>query len=143
MADKDTKTTNPDRTDSPTGTNSPDSPDTNPDENKDNSPDTSPTKVGNATVDRNSDLATTADGSDEDLNPNRGEELAEEAAEKRSRRGGEVKQIEGEDGTRNFVTTPLEDRSDNKKVYSDFRIDPRDTNAPDAGLSPDGRVIAT
>lgn len=81
------------------------------------------------------------DANREKHNPNLGEELAEEAVEKRSATGGNVKLVE-KDGVVSAVSTPLEDRSDNGKVYRDDRINPRDTNAPDAGLTPDGRRIA-
>lgn len=41
-------------------------------------------------------------------------------------------------GTVNSRTDP-----GNGKVYTDPRIDPRDTNAPDAGLTPEGQRIAS
>lgn len=95
--------------------------------------------------DRVSDLAPTpmdVDANRDKLNPNLGEDLAQEAVEKRSRTGGEVSIEEGEAGNYTAVRTPVEDHSDNGKTYSDSRINPSDTNAPDAGLTPDGRRIA-
>lgn len=71
----------------------------------------------------------------------RGEQLAQEAVEDRSATGGDTKLVK-KDGVYSAVTNPVEDHSDNGKVYKDVRIDPRDTNAPDAGLTPDGRRIA-
>lgn len=103
------------------------------------------TDLGDGThADRVSDrapLPTDVDGMRDKLDPKLGERLAEEAAEKRSATGGDIKIVE-KNGVRSAVREEIEDRSDNGKVYSDVRINPRDTNAPDAGLTPDGRRIA-
>lgn len=74
--------------------------------------------------------------------PGRGEQLAQAAAEKQSPSGGDLKGVTGEDGGFSVVETPRKDQSDNGKTYQDARISPADTNAPDAGLTPDGRRIA-
>lgn len=72
----------------------------------------------------------------------RGEELAREAAEDRDNSAGNPKFVK-RDGVVSVVQPAAqEDLSDNGRVYKDARIDPRDTNAPDAGLTPDGRRIA-
>lgn len=95
-------------------------------------------------ADRVSDLSPTptdVDANRDKLNPKLGEELAEEAVEKRSATGGNVELVEN-DGVVSAVSSPVVDRSDNGKVYRDERVNPRDTNAPDAGLTPDGRRIA-
>lgn len=95
-------------------------------------------------ADRVSDRMATPEAVDaarESLDPELGERLAREAAEERDSSGGNVKIVE-KNGVRSAVAEPLEDHSDNGKVYKDVRISPRDTNAPDAGLTPDGRRIA-
>lgn len=95
-------------------------------------------------ADRTSDLAPTpadVDANRDSLNPTLGEELAQEAVEKNAATGGDVKIVE-KDGVRSAVANPVEDQSDNGKVYNDVRVNPRDTNAPDAGLTPDGVRIA-
>lgn len=103
------------------------------------------TDLGNGEVaDRVSDrapLPSDVDAQRDSLNPSLGEELAQEAVDKRATEGGNVEIVE-ENGVRSAVATPFKDNSDNGKVYSDVRINPRDTNAPDAGLTPDGRRIA-
>lgn len=96
-------------------------------------------------ADRVSDRAPTpvdVDAQRDQLDPKLGERLAQEAAEERSAEGGDVKLVEGKNGIVSAVAAPVVDNSDNGKVYSDDRINPRDTNAPDAGLTPDGRRIA-
>lgn len=95
-------------------------------------------------ADRVSDLAPTPEAVDaqrDSLNPSLGEELAQKAVEDNSREGGNVEIVE-ENGVRSAVAKPFTGNSDNGKVYRDERINPRDTNAPDAGLTPDGRRIA-
>lgn len=77
------------------------------------------------------------------LDPGLGERLAQEAADKNSRTGGEVKGKDNGVGGATAYTTPLEDQSDNGKTYKSDKIVPKDTNAPDAGLTPDGRRIAS
>ena len=113
----------------------------------------------NFVADRESDLnpladkeaTSTRDTSGRDLTgvrtatqPDRGEKEAQEAVEKRGNTGGveDLEMVE-KNGVRSVVSkgTP-EDKSDNGKVYADARVNPRDTNAPDAGLTPDGRRIA-
>jgi hypothetical protein len=81
-------------------------------------------------------------GSATAIQPDRGEQLAQEAVEKRSPKGGEVHGEVGKGGVTTVVVEPLEDQSDNGKTYKSDKIVPRDTNAPDAGLTPDGRRIA-
>jgi len=76
-----------------------------------------------------------------DVVVDKGEALAQEAVEKRSATGGNVELVE-KDGVVSAVSSPIVDRSDNGKVFRDERVNPRDTNAPDAGLTPDGRRIA-
>lgn len=96
-------------------------------------------------ADRVSDRAPTpsdVDAQRDELDPGLGERLAQEASDERSPKGGEVKGVE-ESGVFSVVTTPVVDQSENGKVYTDSRINPRDTNAPDAGLTPDGRRIAS
>lgn len=96
-------------------------------------------------ADRTSDMAPTPEAVDaarDKMNPTLGEDLAREAAEKRSATGGDLKIVDNEAGGFTVTRSPVEDQSDNGKVYKDERINPRDTNAPDAGLTPDGRRIA-
>lgn len=109
-------------------------------DNKDSNKRTDRTNAGDTDNDRHPTPVDAA-ARDEQADPNRTEELGREAAEKRSREGGDVKQVE-KDGVTSYVATPLEDQSDNGKTYKDPRIVPSDTNAPDAGVTPDGRTIA-
>jgi hypothetical protein len=107
--------------------------------------DTAGAKAQPFVADRTSDMAPTPEAVDanrDKLNPTLGEDLAREAVEKRSATGGDLEIVDGEAGNFSVVRTPVEDQSDNGKVYKDERINPRDTNAPDAGLTPDGRRIA-
>lgn len=72
----------------------------------------------------------------------RGEQLAEEAVRERGNEAG-TPQFVKNDGVVSVVSPgATDDKSDNGRVYNDARISPRDTNAPDAGLTPDGRRIA-
>lgn len=78
--------------------------------------------------------------------PDLGERLAMEQAENAPDTGAGVKIVE-KDGVRSVVSTAaspkeVEEASDNGKTYSDPRIVPRDTNAPDAGLTPSGVRVA-
>jgi hypothetical protein len=82
------------------------------------------------------------DAQRDQANPNLGKELAQEAADKRSPTGGEIKGKDNGVGGVTVVATPTKDQSDNGKTYKNPRIVPSDTNAPDAGLTPDGRRIA-
>lgn len=95
----------------------------------------------------NGDTSTDTSGRDvtgvkTSTSPDRGEQLAQEAVDKNSPTGGDIKGVTNKDGGFSVVATPTEDKSDNGKTYEDPRITPSDTNAPDAGLTPDGRRIA-
>lgn len=55
--------------------------------------------------------------------------------------GEEFKEVMREQSTRGTVNSK-EDKG-NGKVYTDPRVNPSDTNAPDAGLTPEGYRIAS
>jgi hypothetical protein len=75
--------------------------------------------------------------------PDRGEQAAQEAIDKRDNSDNTELKTVVKDGNSSVVEKGTKDKSDNGKTYKDPRIVPSDTNAPDAGLTPDGRRIAS
>lgn len=96
--------------------------------------------VNNALVDQEGSKEPTYAGPGR---PDLGERLAAKAVEDDDGQGGvgPVKIVE-ENGVRSAVSTAADVPKGNGKVYTDPRINPRDTNAPDAGLTPDGVRVA-
>lgn len=69
-----------------------------------------------------------------------GEELA--AAQAEEMKGTTDIKIVEKDGAVTTVVTETPPKADNGKTYKSDAINPRNTNAPDAGLTPDGTRIA-